>query len=184
MRNGNFPRTVEENSWYQRRNMIRTLLLSFCLAVVAAENGLDAWLRYAPLPSAPRNLPSTIVTLNSTVGGPVQVAGVELQRGLNGIFKKKVGVTASAQNFASSVIVGTVGEFVKAYGDIEIPAMGEDGFWLSTKGNTIKIVGQNERGALYGTFEYLSMLAQGNFSDVNYATTPNAPIRCKSTPRE
>ena len=162
---------------------MRLLFLLLSLGLVAAENGLDAWLRYAPLPVAPHNLPSSIVTLNSTIGGPVQVAGVELQKGLKGIFSKAVDVTAPSQKLPpSSVVVGTVDEYVKAYGNgnIKVPSLGEDGFWLSTEGDTIQILGQNERGALYGAFEYLSILAQGDFSEVAYATCPNAPIRCKS----
>ncbi|KAG0155837.1 hypothetical protein PDIDSM_3010 [Penicillium digitatum] len=59
----------------------------------------------------------------------------------------------------------------------DVPELKEDGFWLNTKGENIYILGQNERGALYGTFEYLSMLSQGNFSKVAYASNPSAPIR-------
>ena len=81
---------------------MRLLFLLLSLGLVAAENGLDAWLRYAPLPVAPHNLPSSIVTLNSTIGGPVQVAGVELQKGLKGIFSKAVDVTAPSQKLPPS----------------------------------------------------------------------------------
>lgn len=41
----------------------------------------------------------------------------------------------------------------------------------------MQILAFNERGALYGSFEHLSMLAQGNASKVAYATNPSAPIR-------
>ena len=152
------------------------VLLICGLAV--AENGQSGWLRYAPLPPGNRSLPSSIVTLNGTEISPVYMAGVELQRGLHGIFGKQVNVSHISGNTSSSVTVATVDEYANSGGSVdEVPELEEDGFWLSTRGNNIQILGQNERGALYGAFEYLSMLAQGNFSQVAYATNPNAPIR-------
>ena len=158
-----------------------TLLLLAILGLVAAENGLDAWLRYAPLPAANVThlaLPSSIVTFNTTSNGPVYVAGEELQKGMQGIVGKQVQVTYDTCNKTASVIVGTVEEYTKVCGNgVTIPELKEDGFWLDIKGNSVHILGQNPRGALYGAFEYLSMLAQGNFSEVSYSTSPNGVIR-------
>jgi alpha-glucuronidase len=50
-------------------------------------------------------------------------------------------------------------------------------FFLSTKGGSVLIIGENERGALYGTFQYLSVLAQGDFGEVAYAINPSGKIR-------
>ena len=159
---------------------MRGLLLLLSVGLVAAENGLDAWLRYAPLPAANRNaqLPSSIVALNSTQTSPVYTAGIELQDGLQGIFGKHVAVAHSDCKASSAVVVGTIDEYTKACGKLAgAPTLEADGFWLSVKGSTVQILGQNERGALYGAFEYLSMLAQGNFSQVAYVSNPNAPVR-------
>ena len=153
------------------------LALLVPLSLVAAENGLNGWLRHAPLPQGNYSLPFSIVTFNSTETSPIYTAGIELQKGIQGIFGKQVSVGYQNGN-ASSVIVATVDEYTNSGGNAdEVPELTEDGFWLSTEGATTKILGQNERGALYGAFEYLSMLAQGNFSRVAYATNPNAPIR-------
>lgn len=160
--------------------MIHVLLLLFTLSLAAAENGLNAWLRYAPLPYTncyDDTVPSNIVALNSTESSPVYVAGLELQKGIQGVLGKQVSVVYGGQ-LASSVVVGTVGEYTKISGNThEVPELEEDGFWLSTSSDGVQVLGQNERGALYGAFEYLSMIAQGNFSHVAYATNPNAPIR-------
>ncbi|OCL09911.1 glycoside hydrolase family 67 protein [Glonium stellatum] len=160
---------------------MRSLLLLVSLGLVAAEDGSSGWLRYSPSPQANRyyhTLPSQVITLNNTEVSPVYVACLELQKGLQGIFGKRVNVTHENGNASASVIVGTVDKYIKVYGNAdEVPKLKEDGFWLSTEHDTVRILGQNERGALYGTFEYLSMLAQGNFSQVTYATNPNAPIR-------
>ncbi|KAJ7620362.1 alpha glucuronidase [Roridomyces roridus] len=158
--------------------MILKLLLFAGLA--AAETGRDAWLRYARLTGhIPSALPSSIVALNSSTSSPVHTAGQELQKGFSGILGKQVAVSSTGKQ-ASSAVVGTVAQFQKAFGS-SAPNVSaeliEDGFWLSVKGSTVQIVGQNERGALYGAFEYLSMLAQGNFTNVEFATNPAAPIR-------
>ncbi|KAJ5343065.1 uncharacterized protein N7506_002889 [Penicillium brevicompactum] len=151
------------------------------LGVAAAEDGLKGWLRYAPLPCSEQcrsSLPSIIVSLNSTNASPVFVAGTELQNGIQGIYERDVPISHVKCNAASSIVVGTVDQYRRACGTkSSLPELEEDGFWLSTKGKNVQILGQNERGALYGAFEYLSMLAQGNFSEVAYASNPSAPIR-------
>jgi alpha-glucuronidase len=160
--------------------MFRFLFFYVLLSLAAAENGIDAWLRYAPLPRSYRarfSCPSSVVALNSTETSPVYTAGQELQKGIKGIFGKSVQVGLGKQS-GHSIVVGTVDEYTKVYGDLKTtPELEQDGFWLSNTGKTVQILGQNERGALYGAFEYLSMLAQGNFSKVEYATNPNGQIR-------
>ncbi|KAI1159745.1 glycoside hydrolase superfamily, partial [Nemania serpens] len=151
--------------------------LGFGLA--AAEDGRDAWLRYARLPNniiRQAEVPSSVISLNTTKTSPVYVAGQEIQKAINGILGKHVDV-AFKSNKGASIVVGTVDAFKAAGGKTNAPKLEEDGFWLDTKDKTVQILGQNERGALYGAFEYLSRLAQGNFAKVAYATNPSAPIR-------
>ncbi|KAK2760043.1 hypothetical protein FQN54_002779 [Arachnomyces sp. PD_36] len=161
--------------------MLPLLLLLVSVGVVAAEDGLDGWLRYAPLPcgnSCNATFPSNVVALNANDTSPVYVAGEELQQGFEGIFGKELRIEHDECSSDSSVVVGTVDQYTEACGGSdEIPELEEDGFWLNIKGASVEIVGQNERGALYGAFEYLSMLAQGNFSHVAYADGPSAPVR-------
>ncbi|KAI7291804.1 glycoside hydrolase family 67 protein, partial [Hortaea werneckii] len=116
--------------------------------------------------------------LNESKQSPVYTAGQELERGIHGIFGKRCGIHHGWHQDASSIVVGTLEAYVEAYGDLEnMPSLLEDGFWLCTKGPKVQILGQNERGALYGAFEYLSMLAQGNMTQVAYASSPSAPVR-------
>ncbi|EFQ29248.1 glycosyl hydrolase family 67 middle domain-containing protein [Colletotrichum graminicola M1.001] len=158
------------------------LLLIASLGLVIAEDGLAGWLRYARLPDCKSagvadSLPSTIVGLNATENGPISSALSELTKGYHGIFGKEVslGEDACAD---SSVVVATLDDYIAACGSEGVEAdLIEDGFWLSIKGGAVKILGQNERGTLYGAFEYLSLLAQGNFTETTYATNPSAPVR-------
>ena len=160
--------------------MLHLLLFSVLVGAVAAESGIEAWLRYAPLPSSYQSqftLPSSIMALDASRTSPVYTAGRELQKGLAGIFGEQIELYREKCG-GLSVVVGTVGEYEKAYGNLSnVPELEKDGFWLSNVGDEVQILGQNERAALYGTFEYLSMLAQGNFSKVNYATNPSNQVR-------
>jgi alpha-glucuronidase len=151
------------------------------LGIATAESGQNAWLRYAPLQSVNSynlNLASNIIALNTSRSSPVYTASFELQNGIQSIFSQAVKKSDKTQQAASSLIVGTIDDYSRVYGNgNHVPDLKEDGFWLSTEGETIKIIGQNERGALYGAFEYLSMLAQGDFSRISSVNNPNQQIR-------
>lgn len=152
------------------------------------EDGLEAWLRYAPLSSGLRSRHrhaacSLVVALSDKTHSPVYVAGRELQDGLQKILGQKVEVASVApKEPRPSILVGTLDAVSGAGVDVSrIPALEEDGFWLDTDapGDSVRIVGQNERGAIYGAFEYLSLLAQGKLaaSAVTRAYAPSAAIR-------
>jgi alpha-glucuronidase len=154
------------------------------LGLILAEDGLNAWLRYAPLEGVPSALlagvPSSIVVLDAASKGPLDSAGSELKKGIAGILGKEARIASSGTCDEGTIVVGTAESYKKACGDVPEGAstLEGDGFWLSTMGNeTVRIIGKNGRGALYGAFEYLSMLAQGNFNKVEYATNPAVQIR-------
>lgn len=155
-------------------------ILVVLFGIATAEDGLASWLRYAPLPSSVTtacSLPNSIIALNNTESSPVYTAGQEIQQGIKGIFGQDTNVTDKG-DARSSVVIGTLDEYANTYGALPSPPqLDADGFWLSVQGSTVQVLGQNERGSLYGAFEYLSMLAQGNCSQVEYATNPNAPVR-------
>ncbi|KAK3362530.1 glycoside hydrolase superfamily [Lasiosphaeria hispida] len=159
------------------------ILLAFSAGFVAGENGLNGWLRYASLPEAQRqqatSIPSVIVALNSTTTSPVYVAAQELQAGIEGVLGAKLQVLHEPEVTASSlsVLVGTVAAYTSKYGNRNISSLIADGYWLSVKAGSVIILGQNERGALYGAFDYLSRISQGNFADVDVVSNPDAPIR-------
>ncbi|OBT47379.1 hypothetical protein VE00_02132 [Pseudogymnoascus sp. WSF 3629] len=159
---------------------MRRLVHFLLLTLVAAEDGLDGWLRYAPLSLGNKHLsfPTSIVALNSSKDSPVYTAGLELQKGFKGILSQDLKISYDGRPTSSAIVVGTIDEYSKTSNKpSNAPKLKEDGFWLSIHGNTVTILGQNERGALYGAFEYLSRLAQGNLSPATYATSPDAPIR-------
>ena len=151
---------------------------------MAMDDGLDGWLRYSALPAVFSNSQrrySSIIVLNKDEASPVYTAGKELQDGLKRILGQHVDINFELTGSnASSIVVSTLGAFSSAGGDTkDIPALKEDGFWLKTDAanDCVHIIGQNERGAIYGAFEYLMRLAQGNFTPVASANNPSASIR-------
>ncbi|KAL3455744.1 glycoside hydrolase superfamily [Aspergillus heterothallicus] len=156
------------------------------LVLAAAEDGSKAWLRYAPIPcnrECQQKLPSHITLINATQSSPIATAGKELQKGLHGIVGKHVAVTQGCHPSASSILVATVSDYLACSSSSlaqDIPPLDTDGFYFHADGASTIILGQNSRGALYGAFEYLSLLAQGDFTALtNTALTsnPHAPIR-------
>src|SRR4051794_27515410 len=68
---------------------MKNLLLLAIAGLAAAEDGLNAWLRYSPIANAQAfrgRLPTGLVALNSTQESPVSTAAKELAQGLNGLF--------------------------------------------------------------------------------------------------
>ncbi|ROV90941.1 hypothetical protein VPNG_10090 [Cytospora leucostoma] len=161
--------------------MLRTLLVPVLSGLATAENGLNAWLRYAPIPDAEShavNIPSTIIALNSSESSPVYTAGSELKKGIKGIFGKEVKLANEVRNGVPRITVATIDSYTRSGGYLEAaPDIEQDGFWLSTVDDHVLILGLNERGALYGAFEYLSLLAQGKFPEAAQVSNPNQPIR-------
>ncbi|KAL4757491.1 alpha-glucuronidase [Aspergillus foveolatus] len=160
------------------------LLLTALLGVAAvAEDGLAAWLRYAPIPHAKsyhKKLPSVIVPLNATAGRPIDTAAHELADGIKGIFGKRLTLKNETRDDPTlpAVTVGTIEAYAEAGGDVSsVPELIDDGYYLSVSGASVLILGHNERGALYGTFQYLERLVQGKISDTSFASNPSAPIR-------
>ena len=160
---------------------MRTILaiVPLLLKCVLAEDGSQGWLRYAPISDGCElSVPTTIVALNSTKTSPVYTAGQELQQGIRGVLGKELHVSAAGRWNQSAIIVGTIGAYSAAYGGLEgAGELEDDGFILSVSPEKVVIVGHNERGALYGAFEYLSQIAQNNVTLGSLVSNPQAPIR-------
>lgn len=155
-------------------------ILPFLLGTVLGEDGSQGWLRYAPAAKdcESQKVPSAIVALNATKISPVYTAGQELHKGLKSILGKAIDVTSLSASNSSAIIVGSVDAYTKAYGDISgVEELEDDGFLLSTEANNVLILGRNERGALYGAFEYLSQVARNNLTTGHHISNPQAPIR-------
>ncbi|KAJ5707913.1 hypothetical protein N7488_007714 [Penicillium malachiteum] len=150
---------------------------------MALESGIDGWLRYAELPAslrAKQHQYSSIVVLDKVQTSPVYTAAKELQDGLKRILGQSLELSFdidAAQKL--SIIVGTLDAFTKIGVDPPSEAFKADGFYLNTQASngSVHIMGESERGALYGAFEFLMCLAQGSFEPVSIVSNPSVAIR-------
>ncbi|KAJ5764727.1 glycoside hydrolase family 67 protein [Penicillium odoratum] len=149
-----------------------------------SETGIEAWLRYVALPAdvaAEYCQYSSIIALIDNESSSVHTAGKGLQLGMSKILGQNLNLRTGllATETVSSIIIGTVKAFASAGGDVhDLPNLKADGLILSCKRKApVKILGQNERGAVYGAFELLMLLSRNECVPELYASSPSAPIR-------
>src|SRR5579883_210075 len=142
------------------------LLLWLC-ALVHAESGYDAWLRYAPQTGAVRAGAGTVPE-NLTILGDspvIESAKSELIRGVHGMLGHDI---ASSKNVGGrpAIVLGTIADLRKAGVNLSAPQdLTGDGYWLTSAevdGNRDTIItGLTDRGVLYGSFAWLNRVARG-----------------------
>lgn len=160
----------------------------FCAAVLAApshaEDGAQAWLRYAPLQSTQTAaqyaaMPADVVSLDSSP--QAASAQAELLRGVRGMIGRTLRIDSTIPREGAWVL-GTVGEVQTALPEFHAPELKREGFaiaMLRAQGQTYWIVaGADARGLLYGTFRLLADMARGQgFAAMAGSESPAAPIR-------
>jgi alpha-glucuronidase len=139
-----------------------------------AQTADQAWLKYRGL-SGPSPVPFRIVSLGDS---PLERSTThELQDGFDRLF----GIPSYVS--PDSIAVGTAIETRVAYPDVSIPDdLGPEGFVLTQtrkEGHVHVIVsGGSDRGALYGAFALLRILAEGQkLAGLPLRSSPAMPIR-------
>ena len=170
------------------RLALLTLIASLTLAA-HAEDGHEAWLRYAPITDPTilaqyRTLTSRIAVLGDT---PVEhAAGSELQRGLTQMLGRPFTVTyGPSQVLASSnaILVGDLESLDKMYVKKQkLPKLKPESYLLGTRTNgavtQTGIIAADPHGELYGSFRLLELIASNKPIPTTPITeTPSAPIR-------
>lgn len=153
-------------------------------ASLRADNGYDAWLRYAQLTNAEHAkydaLPASVVLLGDSA--LLQTSQAELIRGVRGM----LGRTLRAEKGTPSeeaIVLGTLENLRSIALDLRAPhSLSPDSYWLATGRvhghDCIIIAGSTDRGTLYGTFDLLRRIALGeDLSRLNETQEPSAPVR-------
>ncbi len=161
------------------------ILLSVVGQVVCsrAATDLDAWLRSAPLDPviAKRyeDLPSQVVVMGDS---PIlKNAEAELVSGLPKMTGRSLSSTKSIAG--SAIVLATLKQAERlVVGLSPRGGLNSDGYWITRvkilKSDCILITSATERGVLYGTFELLREIAQGESIDrIDEVQNPAAHIR-------
>jgi alpha-glucuronidase len=149
-----------------------------------AETGAEGWLRYAPLSREAASrydaMPNVVIPLsNSEV---LNSAKGELIRGLGAMLEESLRVqqNVSAEN---AFVLGNLKDIAANFRELDSSRpLGADGFWLRTLRHGDKkywlIIGGSDRGVLFGTFAFLSRIAQEqNVDNLDDFENPSALIR-------
>ena len=173
----------------KRSGFLRVFLAGFLLILypaqkLHADNGYDAWLRYAPLQGAERAkvaaFPSTLVVRGDSP--LLETSQKELIRGLHGMLGRELRVEKDLPK-ESAVILGTLADLNSLAPELHPPAeLQADGYWLASERihghDCIIVAGATERGALYGVFALLRKIAFAeDLSHLQEMQTPANPIR-------
>jgi alpha-glucuronidase len=151
----------------------------FALAPAHAEDGHEAWLRYAPLDAATAKTPSFLPygqpSITVDVEGDSLVlrsAREELARGLHGMLDIPVADPTPTTHLSNTTHI--VLEVEKN--------LGPESFRIHFSGprgrESLNITGGDDRGVLYGVFALLSKIARREqFVGIDETQQPSAPIR-------
>ena len=157
-------------------SLVPFLLLSAAPSHAQAADA--AWLRYSALQANAPTLPHSIAVIGS--GIVLQTAGDELARDLGGNAKV---VSSRALPSENAFVLGRWSEIHRLFPVLKPPhALSPEGFWLKTtqrKGTKYwLVIGEDDRGVLYGTFSLLAQIAENNKVDaLDDLENPSAPIR-------
>ena len=167
-----------------RRTSFLFVVLFLTISGGFAENGADAWLRYAHLDPVTAGqysqLPATVLILDDSA--LLRSAQAELLRGIRGMLGRTLRVTAGAPKEAA-IVLGTVEQIreLDAGFTAEANLHGDAYVLLSARVDgrrALVITGATDRGVLYGTFALLRRIAEGeSIATLHEVQIPSAPIR-------
>lgn len=170
------------------KSPVSAVVLVFLLLLTGvnalAETGEAAWLRYARLdPQVAKQydgLPATTTVVGSSP--LLTTAQSELVRGVRGMLGRTLRIVSGSPS-ESAIVITTLKDLRGVDPKFKTTSeISEEGFAIQRsmyRGQpAILIVGGSDRGALYGTFAFLSKMAQGvDVSKLNEVQNPSAPIR-------
>jgi alpha-glucuronidase len=150
-------------------------------ASAMAENGADAWLRYAPIskPEQYRSLPSRIVPLSATPANLLEAH--ELQRGLTTLLGRPFTIVTSTAG-RDAILVGSASDRrASTFSSLgRAPIAGEQfriGFSQTKDPKTLAIIGGTPQSTLFAVFQLLREVATETQIPGDQREAPSAPIR-------
>ncbi len=155
-------------------------------AALLAEDGANAWLRYAPPPDPPRyhDMPHAVVRLGSA---PEELSAAdELDRGLGRMISGTDVLTEHFRPGFDSIVLGTTDAIHRARLSRQIRGFREkplpvEGFRIVHMRNGIRqwwvLQGGSPRAELYAAFRFMALVAQDQQLPDEWIDAPAAPVR-------
>ena len=175
---------MKSSSFRRGLLFVRLLAQLFGPVTLRADNGYEAWLRYAPLTETERAkyiaFPGIVSVLKDSA--LLQTAEAELIRGVRGMLGRTLRAEKESPQ-ERSIVLGTLAELHSVAPDLRPPNnLGTDSYWLTSapiRGQEcIIIAGATDRGTLYGVFALLRRIAFAkDLSHLQEAQEPANSVR-------
>ncbi len=177
-------RLSKSSSRFSRTNFLAVLaaLIAFSALPAVAETGAEAWLRYAPplqsMTKQYRGLPTKIVARGDSL--VMKSAEQELVQGVDHMLGTKL---APASVVGNAFVLATVNDLPAIAPSLRPRQdLRADSYWLKSAriggSQSLFIIGENDRGVLYGAFALLGKIARGEkIEGLDELQQPFAPIR-------
>jgi alpha-glucuronidase len=155
--------------------LLRVCIVLLAAASVRAENGHDAWLRYAPVDKYRDNVPAVITTFGDSK--LIESARQELILGVRGMTGRTLRIESGLPR-ESAIVLGTVANLQQwKFADLKPGA-----YLLKTIGagaaRYTVVTGSTDRAVLYGAFALLRKIAMGEpVTNLDEQQSPRAPLR-------
>lgn len=164
-----------------------TLFILFS-KISMADNGYRLWLKYDKIKNEEYlNKAEQLISGFKIFGQSetIKVAQKELERGLSGLFGKKVGNKPNAKRYSQLLLVGTPASskfFKNKTLESALSQLKEGGYIIKEVGkgskSNIVIVANDDVGVLYGVFHFLRLLqTQSTLVGLNIISSPDIALR-------
>jgi len=162
------------------RRILGLLLLSTAIPA-RADDGSQAWLRYAPITDTTRyaTLPNKIVVLGNT---PTDLAAAnELQRGLTSMLGRPFTISHQTEDNTSAIVIANLSTLSKIF-TLSGNKLPPESYTLGPKtegaSHRFIVLGADARGELYGAFHLLELVGTERPIPTKPTTGfPSSPIR-------
>ncbi len=164
--------------------VVAAIAIVWPATAVRADNGYDAWLRYAQLSGTERAKYDSLPASVNVLGDSELLHGsqAELIRGVRGMLGRtlRAGSGLPSEN---SIVLTTIEELRAEAPTIPAPtSLAPGGYWIARARvhgfDCLIVAGADGRGALYGTFDLLRRIALGeDLARLRVTEQPSASVR-------
>ena len=158
------------------------LLLLFTLSHALADTGYRLWLRYDPITDAFRRDSYLNMIKSYHVAGHSKTADIirkELEIALPSLLDKKIPYIQNPED--ASVLFAVVSDSSLTHSRLinaRVTPLGQEGYYITTSGKRILVIGNSDIGVLYGAFHLLRLLQTNQpIDNLLIQSTPKVKIR-------
>lgn len=158
-------------------------LLFFSISQSIAEDGYRLWLRYDLLTNEAlktnyQELFSGIISAEK--GLVAKTAIKELQDGLETMLGMEIPVIPTTVSGGKTIVTGTLNSraLKSAFTALKLGELRPEGYAIFTYGDNFYLIGADDRGLLYGSFEFLRLVRNGKMNTgVKIVENPKVKVR-------